>query len=100
MYLFKNRQHPNLEAMCFNYFINSYSSNKYWNDNSNRKYWPTAFYDGGEHVVVGGGAGVEHHRNLIEESGKRDVHELDLTLSVDYLGSGEMDISISITNNL
>jgi hypothetical protein len=65
----------------------------------NAKWYPTAFYDGGEHVVVGGGSGVDYHRSLIEASGKRDVHELDLFISVEYLGQGEMNISIRIKNN-
>ncbi len=63
-------------------------------------YWvPTAFYDGGKEVVVGGGYGEEYHASLIEECGQRDVHELDLTLSVEWIADGEMDIIISITNN-
>jgi hypothetical protein len=65
----------------------------------NLKWLPSAFYDGGEHVVIGGGAGKDYHKNLIETSGKRDVHELDLKLTVNWIGSGEMDITISITNN-
>jgi thiol-disulfide isomerase/thioredoxin len=63
-------------------------------------YWlPTAFYDGGKEVVVGGGYGDEYHANLIESCGQRDVHELDLDLSVDWIAEGEMDITVSITNN-
>lgn len=63
-------------------------------------YWlPTAFYDGGKEVVVGGGYGEDYHANLIESCGQRDVHELDLNLSVEWIDEGEMDISISITNN-
>jgi len=63
-------------------------------------YWlPTAFYDGGKEVVVGGGYGEDYHASLIESCGQRDVHELDLSLSVEWIGEGEMDITISITNN-
>ncbi len=63
-------------------------------------YWlPTAFYDGGKEVVVGGGYGEEYHAGLIESCGQRDVHELDLTISVEWISEGEMDITISIINN-
>jgi hypothetical protein len=64
----------------------------------NLYYVPTAIYDGGDVVAVGGGLGVDYHKNIIESIGKRDVHELNLTLSVEWRGDGELDIDISITN--
>ena len=64
----------------------------------NLYYVPTAFYDGGTTVVVGGGLGVDYHKAIIESVGARDVHDLDLSLSVMWLGDGELDIDISITN--
>ena len=65
----------------------------------NLKWLPTAFYDGGFEVVVGGGYGASHHKNQIEKSGARDVHDLDFTLGSEWIGDGTIDISISITNN-
>jgi hypothetical protein len=63
-------------------------------------YWlPTGFYDGGTDVVVGGSVTVGDHIDIIKKCGKRDVHELDLKLSVETLGQGELEIQISITNN-
>lgn len=63
-------------------------------------YWlPTAFYDGGEEVLIGGDVTETVHRDTIEACGKRDVHELDLSLTVEWIGEGELEISISITNN-
>ncbi|RLF41318.1 MAG: hypothetical protein DRN12_03515, partial [Thermoplasmata archaeon] len=64
----------------------------------NLKYLPTAFYDGGKEVVVGGGRGTSYHENMIKNCGKRDVHELDFNLSVEWLGEGSLGINISITN--
>jgi thiol-disulfide isomerase/thioredoxin len=63
-------------------------------------YWlPTAFYDGGEEVLIGGDITETVHRDTIEACGKRDVHELDLSLTVEWIGEGELEIIISITNN-
>lgn len=64
----------------------------------NQKYLPTGYYDGGYNVVVGGGAGTSYHKEIIENSGKRDVHDLDLTLSAEWT-DGKIKIDISITNN-
>jgi len=50
-------------------------------------------------VVVGGGPDTSYHEDIIEACGQRDVHELDLTLSVEWLGEGSLEINISITNN-
>jgi len=60
-------------------------------------YWlPSSFCDGGNEVVVG--SSEIEIRNAIESTGQRDVHELDLILSVEYLGSGEIKIDFSVTN--
>jgi len=68
-------------------------------ENYNLKYLPTAFYDGGKDVVIGGSHGTSYHEDIIEACGQRDVHELDLALSVTWLGEGNLMINISITNN-
>jgi thiol-disulfide isomerase/thioredoxin len=65
----------------------------------NLKYLPTAFFDGGEKVFVGGGVEETELRKAIESCGRRDVHELNLSLSVEWLGDGELEIRVSITNN-
>ncbi|GAJ15868.1 unnamed protein product, partial [marine sediment metagenome] len=67
--------------------------------NYNLKWLPTAFYDGGADVVVGGGPDTSYHEDIIEACGQRDVHELDLTLSVEWLGEGSLEININIINN-
>lgn len=61
--------------------------------------FPTAFYDGGYQVFLGGSTEESLHKEKIEECGKRDVHDLDLTLSTSWEGSGAITIDISITNN-
>ncbi|RLF28548.1 MAG: hypothetical protein DRN05_03785 [Thermoplasmata archaeon] len=62
--------------------------------------FPTCFFDGGYKTVIGGYPGVENtYRNEIENCGQRDVHELNLTVSLEWLGNGAIQIHISITNN-
>jgi hypothetical protein len=43
---------------------------------------PVAFFDGGYSVFLGGSQNQYDYRNLIEEAGQRNVHDLDLSLSV------------------
>jgi len=61
--------------------------------------FPSAFFDGGYKVYVGGDSNQGQYKTRIKQCGKRDVQELNLTLSVDYIGSGDLKINISITNN-
>ena len=61
--------------------------------------YPTAFFDGGKKVLVGGYDDESYYRNRIEQCGRRDVHELDFSVSVEWLGNGNLGISVDITNN-
>ena len=60
---------------------------------------PAAFYDGGYEVVIGGGAETSYHKDQIEKTGARDVHDLNFTLGSEWIGDGTIGISITITNN-
>ncbi|MCJ2513718.1 MAG: hypothetical protein LN408_04660 [Candidatus Thermoplasmatota archaeon] len=61
--------------------------------------FPSAFFDGGDNVVVGGVDNENLYKNLISRTGEREVHELDFTISLDWIGNGELEIDVSITNN-
>jgi len=61
--------------------------------------YPSSFFDGGYKVLVGGYEDVSYYQTRIEQSGSRDVHELDLSVSVEWLGAGDLQIDVSITNN-
>jgi thiol-disulfide isomerase/thioredoxin len=50
--------------------------------------YPTCFFDGGYRVHLGGSSGQGVYRTKIEECGLRDVHELNLSVSLEWLGSG------------
>lgn len=60
--------------------------------------YPTCYIDAGYKIVVGASS-ENTYRNRIEACGKRDVHEIELSLSVEWNGSGILDISVEITNN-
>lgn len=74
---------------AYDYLINNYNLYGY----------PSAFFDGGKKVLVGGYDDESYYRSRIEKCGARDVHELDLSISVEWVADGVMDISVSITNN-
>jgi hypothetical protein len=61
--------------------------------------FPSAFFDGGYTVYVGGDSNQGQYKTRIKQCGQRDVHELNLTLSVDYIGNGDLKINVSIMNN-
>lgn len=60
---------------------------------------PEGYCDGGYEVPAGGLTTVEEIQSAVESCGMQDVHKLNLTLSVDWLGDGKLEISINITNN-
>jgi len=61
--------------------------------------YPTAILDGGKNVIIGSGVSENIYISRILSCGQRDVHELNLTLSVEWLGNGNLEISYSIINN-
>ncbi len=61
--------------------------------------YPSAYFDGGNKVIVGGLDDPAQYSSRINSSARRDVHEVNLTLSVEWLEDGNLKIDISITNN-
>jgi len=61
--------------------------------------YPTAFFDGGKNIVIGSGVSESAYITRIRNSGQRDVHELNLSLTVEWIGNGDLEISYSIKNN-
>ena len=60
--------------------------------------YPSSFFDGGNKLVVGGYDSERTYTTKIESCGRRDVHSLDLSLSVDWTHSDTLEIAVSITN--
>ena len=61
-------------------------------------YTPVCFFDGGYRVNAGGWPDEEHYRSKIEACGRRDPHDLNLTVSLDWLENGLLQINVSIKN--
>ncbi len=60
--------------------------------------YPTCFFDGGYKVVLG--ASTEStFKHRIESCGKRDVHDLNLSLSVEWQEEGILSIHVMVKNN-
>ena len=60
---------------------------------------PEAYFDGGYEMIVGGESDVNSYIQQIKSCGKRDVHDLNLSLSVVWKGYNTLEISITIKNN-
>lgn len=62
--------------------------------------FPTVFFDGGYNVQVGGYTGNEaDYRAAIQQCGNRTVPQIAPTLTVNWLGNADMDISVAVKNN-
>ncbi|VVB61451.1 Uncharacterised protein [uncultured archaeon] len=85
----KDPQHNVINSVALNYLVNTYNLYAY----------PSAFFDGGNRVIVGGSTDEKTYRKPIEACGKRDVHEMNLNISVVWKGNGIIDINVTIINN-
>jgi hypothetical protein len=60
--------------------------------------FPTSYFDGGKITHMGGGTAEAVIASSIEECAKSDVHDLNLSLTVEWLGDGNLEINYKITN--
>ena len=60
---------------------------------------PEAYFDGGYEMLVGGVSDMNSYISRINSCGKRDVHQLNLSLSVIRKGFCQLQISVTIRNN-
>jgi len=60
---------------------------------------PKCFIDGGKKMIKGSGHSEAEYRTEIENCAKSDVHELELTLTVDSNGANSLSMYVSIKNN-
>lgn len=72
-------------------------------DEYNLAYLPTVFFDGGSEVVVGGYSDLEYgialYESMITQSGTRPVPDIDLTVTLEWLGSATVRVIVSVRNN-
>ncbi|MBC7128140.1 MAG: PKD domain-containing protein [Thermoplasmatales archaeon] len=81
--------------------VNSIAYNRLKND-YNLYGYPTAFFDGGRKVLVGGTSNEATYENAINYCMGQDVHDLNLNLKVDWLTGCEcgaiLKINVTIEN--
>jgi len=64
-----------------------------------QKVVPEAYFDGGYEMIVGGDSDLNNYTSRIENCGKRDVHDLNLSLSVVWKGFCKLEFTVNIKNN-
>jgi hypothetical protein len=71
-----------------------------WMTEMYNSYWvPTCYFDGGDHVFVGGETDTSQYAGLLRGSGQREVADIDLDVAMTWLGDYQMEVTVTITNN-
>jgi len=60
---------------------------------------PDVYFDGGYRRILGGQSSETPYRNAITQCGQRDVPDIDIDVSADWKGNGEIKISVDVQNN-
>jgi hypothetical protein len=61
-------------------------------------YWvPTSYFDGGENVEPG--TSYSNFYNFLDTSGARPVPDLVASMTVDWIGHSQLDITVDVVNN-
>jgi hypothetical protein len=61
--------------------------------------YPTAHIDGGYKTVVGGYDNPDYYASRIHSAGQREVHDVDLSISLKWNGDASLTIECTIRNN-
>ncbi|MCP4705025.1 MAG: hypothetical protein GY865_10475 [candidate division Zixibacteria bacterium] len=62
-------------------------------------YYPTCFFDGGQATFVGGDDRVFLYEDSVESVRGIPVQDVDLDVSMEWLGGGQIRINVNIVNN-
>jgi hypothetical protein len=65
----------------------------------NQRVVPEAYFDGGYGIIVGGDDDQNNYIENITNCGKRDVHDLNLSLSVTWKSLFKLEFTVNIKNN-
>ena len=68
-------------------------------DNYNFGYYPTTWFDGGVDIYIGGDDREFIYEGIINAVGARVVPNIDLTVSMEWLGSAVIRVNVNVTNN-
>lgn len=73
-------------------------SNNFMNGKYNLQYTPTTFFDGGHGVFVGGSSDTSDYTGYIRAAGARASHDLYLSVSLTYISSTKLDITVKVAS--
>jgi hypothetical protein len=68
-------------------------------DHYNYYWFPTCYWDGGDWILVGGYTDTASYASRIGMAGQRPVPDLDLDISMTWLGNYQMEVTVTVTNN-
>jgi hypothetical protein len=75
-------------------------ANGWANSHYNLQYIPSCYYDGGESVRIGGyGADTAVFAWPLRTSGQREVPDIDLDVSMTWISTSQIEVTVSVTNN-
>jgi hypothetical protein len=60
---------------------------------------PTCYFDGGYRTLMAGGTYTSLYLSRIQDCGQREVHDLDLSISITWLGNASVEITVNVTSN-
>jgi glutaredoxin len=60
---------------------------------------PHVFFDGEYRNILGGQSSETPYRNAITQSGQRNVPDIDIDVSADWLGNGNIKLTVNVQNN-
>jgi hypothetical protein len=60
---------------------------------------PDVYFDGGYKNILGKQNDETPYRNAIEQSGEREVPDIDISVEVDFKGGGILKIKVAVNNN-
>jgi hypothetical protein len=80
--------------------ITNQGAQNFLDENYNLYWVPTCYFDGGEDVLVGGYQQLEYYTDRITSCGEREVPDVDLTVSMSYVGDFEISFTVTVTNNV
>jgi len=61
--------------------------------------YPTVFFDGGYQTLVGNQGSPTPYQNTLDTCGARTVPNVDMDMTVQWLGDAEMSVVVDVTNN-
>ena len=74
------------------------ANSRYW-ELPSAQYVPTVWFDGGYKYIIGNQGSTTPYINYINNCGARSVADIDIDVSVTWLGNAEIEIKVSVYNS-